>query len=147
MKQYNQMEQRFWNKVRRGTDDECWEWLASKRYGYGVFHPTKTITAQAHRVAWELTHGKIPDGLVVRHKCRGKCVNPAHMELGTQAQNLQDMTRDATRVRGETHGRHKLTEAQVREIRTRTETQRVLAAEYGVSQQTISKIKTGKKWV
>lgn len=139
-------ETRFWSKVRRGAEDECWEWLASKDgYGYGQIWTNGTM-AKAHRVAWELTHGKIPDGLVVRHKCRGKCVNPNHMELGTYAENMADMVRDGTSTRGERHPMRILTEEQIREIRVRSETQRVLAAEYGVTQQTISQIKTGKRW-
>lgn len=142
------MEQRFWKKVRRGTDDECWEWIASKgNHGYGQFRVKGTMTV-AHRVAYELTHGKIPEGLLVRHKCRGKCVNPAHLELGTTAQNNADMVRDKTSTRGERHANHKLTEEEVREIKHRVmnESVNAIAREYGICHQAISAIKNGLSW-
>ena len=141
------MEDRFWSKVKRGTDDECWEWLGCKqRQGYGW-----TKRGLAHRVAWELTHNKIPEGLVVRHKCRGKCVNPNHMELGTYAENNADKVRDGTSTRGETNRMSRLTEEQVRTIKHRlTNYERgmvkQLATEYGVSRLTISSIKSGQNW-
>lgn len=140
------MEQRFWSKVQRGTDDECWEWMGSKSGGYGVV--ASNPTTYAHRTAWELTHGDIPAGLVVRHKCRGKCCNPAHLELGTRAQNSADMIRDGTSTRGETNPHSILTEDQVREIkqRFRRGMGKTLAAEYGVSEWTIYDIKSGRRW-
>lgn len=86
--------------MRRGANDECWEWLGTKLRGYGRFHLSPAQheykTSFAHRVAWELTNGKITDGLIVRHKCRGKCVNPNHLELGTHWDNAKDKYRDGT---------------------------------------------------
>lgn len=73
-------------------------------------------------------------------------MNPNHLELGTHVENASDRIRDETIARGERHGRTKLTGDQVQAIRTRTEIQRVLATEYGVSRETISKIKTEKSW-
>lgn len=141
------MEQRFWNKVIKRGDDECWEWIGSKCGGYGQFQGKL-----AHRVVWSLLCGEIGEGLVVRHKCRGKCVNPNHLELGTRAENQRDMIRDGTSMRGERNAKAKLTELQVREIKSRlVEYERgmvkMLAIEYGVTAGTISAIKTGRKWV
>jgi hypothetical protein len=142
------MEERFWSKVRRGGDDECWEWAASKdKNGYGAFSNGKRIV-KAHRLAWELTHGEIPEGLIVRHRCRGKCVNPAHLELGTPGENSADMIRDGTSTRGETNPHSILTEAQVREIKQRFQRgmSDTLATEYGVSKWTIYHIVSGQSW-
>lgn len=142
------MGDRFWSKVERRGNDECWRWTAQRSpLGYGVFW-LNGKNAQAHRVAWEETHGAIPEGLVVRHKCRGRCVNPNHLELGTRADNQHDRIRDGTSNRGERHGHSKLTEDQVRQIKgvdpTRTNTS--IAMEYGVSRETIGLIRRGKRW-
>jgi len=145
------MEHRFWSKVRRGSPDECWEWLAYKNAdGGGRFYHSGRLHL-SHRVAWELTHGEIPVGLVVRHRCRGRCVNPAHLEVGTQAENMRDMVRDGTSTRGERDPTSRLTEEQVRTIKHRLREYekgmvKMLAEEYGVTPQQISKIKAGRNW-
>ena len=82
--------QRFWSKVdKRGA---CWNWTASRMVsGYGVLK-FRGRTCGAHRVAYELTHGPIPDGMVVMHSCDNpSCVNPAHLSLGTICDNMRDM--------------------------------------------------------
>lgn len=146
------MEDRFWSKVHRKTDDECWEWLAGRNSaGYGKFRVggASGRMTYAHRVAWELTHGKIPDGLIVRHKCRGKCVNPNHLELGTHADNSADSLRDGTLSRGENIWSAVLTEKTVGEIKRRLndhESVCMLAKEYGVSHSRISSIRSGTSW-
>jgi hypothetical protein len=82
---------RFWPKVDRRDDDDCWPWLGqTNRAGYGAIvsagHNGKKL--QAHRVAYELLVGPIPEGLVIDHLCRNpSCVNPAHMEPVTNADN------------------------------------------------------------
>lgn len=147
---------RFWSKVARGTVRQCWEWQASLHpLGYGQFGYNGS-SVHAHRVAWELTHGPVADGLYVLHKCDNrKCVNPAHLFLGTQVDNIADMV-----AKGRQRGRQwvseeshfaKLTTAQVADIRARLAagkrgTARALAAEYGVSEATISVIKHDKTW-
>lgn len=80
--------ERFWAKVQRGAADECWVWLASRTStGYGQFFVEKG-PRKAHRVAYELTKGQIPDGLHIDHLCRTPlCVNPDHLELVTLAEN------------------------------------------------------------
>jgi hypothetical protein len=86
------LEQRFWSKVLK--TDTCWLWIAAKwPNGYGHF-AIRPVHSLAHRVAWELTYGPIPDGLLVLHDCPGgdnkACVNPAHLWLGTHADNYHD---------------------------------------------------------
>lgn len=81
------IEQRFWNKVEKS--DYCWNWKASTfRNGYAQFHPDKN-SVLAHRFAYELVIGKIPQGMTIDHLCRNRsCVNPAHMEIVTRRENI-----------------------------------------------------------
>lgn len=85
--------QRFWLHVNKGDVDECWDWMRRRdRKGYGLITGDKRETLQAHRVAYTLAGGEIPEGLVVRHKCDNPaCCNPSHLEVGTQADNVMDM--------------------------------------------------------
>jgi hypothetical protein len=82
---------RFWSKVQK--TDGCWLWLACRSNRYGAFKPAPDQPmCRAHRMAWQLTNGPIPDGLSVCHHCdTPTCVNPAHLFLGTQSDNLRDM--------------------------------------------------------
>lgn len=86
--------ERLWARVdKSGGDDACWPWSGSRhRAGHGQIGVGGNRLAYAHRVAWELTNGPIAEGLCVCHKCDNPpCCNPAHMFLGTRAQNLDDM--------------------------------------------------------
>lgn len=90
--------------------------------------------------------------MVVMHSCdRPLCVNPAHLRLGTSAQNAADSARKARRPRGSRNPRAKLTEGQVLELRARHATGRItqaqLAADYGISTALVSYIVTKKYWL
>ncbi len=140
---------RFWEAIY--YTDGCWLWKGhtDKRNRYGTLK-VNGRTVKAHRFAWELENGPIPAGLVVRHRCDNTlCVNPHHLELGTQLDNVRDSINRGRfhRARGERSGKATLTDAQALEIRSRHRRRRVtyamLAAEYGVSYSTIQNICRG----
>lgn len=125
----------------------CRIWLSNiNTGGYGrIGIANKVYLAQ--RVAYEHAYGKIPDGLHVCHKCdTPSCVNPAHLFLGTDADNMRDKVNKKRHCYGEKHSVAVLTERQVAAIRKDTRIQRVIAEEYGVSQSQISLIHRGDEW-
>lgn len=166
---------RFWAKVdKSGGPDACWLWMGASYYGkskssltskgkprrksevrYGSFRisskPKKTRSA--HQISYEIHNGPIPEGMVIRHMCHtGICVNPAHLRVGTVAQNNQDM-RDAGREawgRGEEIWTSKLTEESVFAARERYAigniSEKQLAKELGISTTQVSYILTGHSW-
>lgn len=82
-------ERKFWARVNRGSDIECWLWTAGQRStGYGSFHNGEK-NVSAHRFAYEMQVGPIPHGMVLDHLCRTRlCVNPSHLEPITNAENV-----------------------------------------------------------
>lgn len=99
----SQHERLFWRKVSVG--DGCWEWLASRDpYGYGKFNAKFLGTDKAHRVAYTLLRGEIPNGLQIDHLCRNRgCVNPYHMEVVTSGQNTRRGVGTSARNAVKTH--------------------------------------------
>ncbi len=129
----------------------CQLWLAAvNASGYGIIgHKGRSVLA--HRLSWEESNGPIPAGLHALHKCDVPgCINPAHLFLGTNADNVADKCRKGRAIGegpvGEDHPHAKLSEAIVRVIRLSDRGQAALAREYGVSQATISLIKARKHW-
>jgi len=146
------MEARFLSKVDKDGANGCWNWTAScATNGYGHFNIDGKMI-RAHRVAYELYVGEIPDGLLVRHKCKQnrKCVNPEHLETGTHQENMNDRIRDDTTANGIKHGRAKLNDDSVREIRRLYAlgniTYKQLGIQFGVHQTTLSDIIRNKYW-
>jgi hypothetical protein len=79
---------RFWSKVAVSYPNDCWEWLGGRfETGYGQFNAGGKAL-RAHRVAYEIVHGPVPEGLVLDHLCRNPlCCNPAHLEAVTNREN------------------------------------------------------------
>lgn len=149
------IQERFYAKVDVRGEDECWEWLASKRgNGYGGFG-LEGKTIRAHRLAYALAYGEIPPGIYVLHRCDNRvCVNPKHLFLGTQKENIRDMMDKGRGVRagqsGEGNIQAKLKRSQAEEIRrlygTGFYTKTHLAAIYMVSRRLIYSIVRGDSW-
>ena len=148
--------ERFWEKVDVRGEDKCWLWLASRfSSGYGQFG-FDGRPQNAHRVAWQLIYGTISSGLYVLHKCDNKpCVNPAHLFLGTPADNTRDMLNKGRNPkfagqRGEDNYNVKLTEGDVLRIvglaREGQLLRREIAERYNISQRQVYYILSGKWW-
>ncbi len=147
---------RFWQKIAVGDVDSCWEWQRFRNpLGYGRFR-FEGKTELAHRIAWELTHGEIPVGMFVCHSCDNPpCCNPAHLWLGTNAENIKDAARKGRGYRGGTppyysgadHPSAKLTEGDVRAIRQRaSEGCPSLAREFGITRDHVRRIILRQAW-
>lgn len=150
------IEARVQRVVRVPELGECWDWTrarSSRRYG------SLTVTAngrpwalKAHRVAYEIFVGSIPSGMHVLHRCDNPpCCNPAHLFVGSHLDNMEDMARKGRVVCGRKTKHHnvKLTEKDVREIRSIAKyhgINRDLARRFGVSDQQIYTIRSGKQW-
>lgn len=147
---------RFWSKVDRRGPSECWEWQAARHpFGYGRFGIGREPgyrgqrVALAHRMAWQLTHGAIGSDTVVCHHCDNPpCCNPAHLFIGTHADNHMDAVKKGRHSHGEIAGGARLTAEAVRSIRARYSgaARQSLAAEYGVHPVHISNIVARKRW-
>lgn len=139
----------FISKVKIDESTGCWEWAKSKVSEYGRFY-YRGLTRKAHRVSYELHVGLIPKGIFVCHRCDNpRCVNPEHLFLGDQTQNMADMVVKGRqpRVRGSRNGNSKLTEDEVRSIRSAEGlTHQALADKFGVGQPLITMIRNRKIW-
>lgn len=123
----------------------CWLWAGPyDRFGYGRYSNTP-----AHRAMWAATNGP-PGSWHVLHKCDNRaCVNPDHLFLGTNKDNVEDRKKKGRRCSwpGEGNSRARLTDDDVREIKSRRLKNREYAAKYGVSESTIAMITSGRNWV
>lgn len=138
---------RFWSRVAvdgksRGRHGKCWPWRGScQSKGYGSFRLFGR-TVQAHRVAYAIFNGKAPADLTIRHSCDNPpCCNPWHLIAGTNLENVLDR-------RARNRGGSTLTPVDVLAIRERAphELQRTIAADYGVTQGTVSNIILRRTW-
>lgn len=139
---------RFWKNVAKGGPDECWEWIGTRYGGYGVMS-VGDHGVQAYRLSYEINIGPIPEGMCVCHHCDNPpCVNPAHLFIGTSADNMADKVRKNRHARGEQTNHFILTEPKVREIKNMlwALSDRELSGEYGVSPDVIYAIRRGRNW-
>lgn len=149
----------FMSRVAFGSTD-CWYWVGARSdIGYGTLTSAREHYGlgelMAHRIAWSLFNGPIPAGLKVLHKCDVRsCVNPDHLFLGTQRDNVQDMFtkgRDNhARPYGDRNPMARLTNETVAALRsdyaTGAYSQHQLAKTYGVSVMTINRAVRGISW-
>lgn len=151
--------ERFWRNVSKRGTDECWPWIGKAKvdgYGYLGLGGREYGKILAHRASWHIHHGRIPNsaeyhGTVVRHKCDNRlCVNPAHLELGTQSDNVRDMIDRGKMklpgLKGEAHGMSRFTEDDIRYMRASTKSIYGLAKEFGCPYGVIYPIIKRKTW-
>lgn len=146
----------FKRKIGPATRKGCQLWTAGQNeWGYGKFsfvvNEAGDITTQAaHRVAYFLAQGPIPEGLCVCHECDVRlCVNPAHLFLGTHQVNSTDMVNKERSARGQAQGSCILVDANVLKIITRYKeghSKAAIAREFDVSWTTIRKVVEGYTW-
>lgn len=144
-------EDRFWESVDQspgfGPNGDCWEWTKGRlESGYGRLS-IGTGEVKAHRFAYALAFGEVPVGMMVCHHCdHPPCCNPAHLFAGTNADNMADMASKGRSLQGVRHHKSKLTDDDVRTIRTDSRMQIELAEVYGVTQGLIGMIKRREIW-
>ena len=146
------MKQRFLSKYVADPKTGCWNWVAAKdRKGYGQFRVEDSVQL-AHRVSWQLFR-HIPIGaLLVCHSCDNpSCVNPEHLFLGTDKDNMQDAVKKgridrAKKHRGTECYQTHLTEEHVLSIRNDTRKLKIIASEYGISMGSVGDIRSGRTW-
>lgn len=142
---------RFWDKVKKAGADDCWIWTAARAGpAYGVFGVSGRMV-YAHRLSWELSNGPIPEAMSVLHRCDVPlCVNPSHLFIGTQADNLHDMYAKSRGAIGERHGGAKLSAQEVAAMRKlRIEEKiiyEILGEMFGVSKSQAHRICSGSRW-
>ena len=132
----------------------CWLWLgALNKDGYGNIDIRKTTmvysTTGSHRVSYAVFVGPIPPGLSVCHRCDNRaCINPDHLFLGTQKDNVRDAAAKQRmgKSRGEAHPDSKFTERDIRAIRASPLNNRQLAEAFDTCSSSISQIRTRRSW-
>lgn len=154
----NSLRVRFWAKV--NPDGDCWEWTGArneKRGGYGAFAVKvgrRKLAIPAHRIAYLLEVGDVPDGWMVLHCCDNPpCVRPDHLFLGLALHNTADMIAKGRMQPGDhagvRNGRARLTPSDVlaiRELLTKGVYQQEIAYRFGITQSTVSNISVRKTW-
>lgn len=123
----------------------CWEWQGThNQYGYGIFLLPGEKPVRAHRYSYEFYVGPIPEGKVIMHTCDNPpCVNPAHLRVGTKAENNADAAQKNRTNKGLNHWNGRLSDADVAAIRASNEPRKALAKRYGVDYSHIWRIKAG----
>lgn len=147
--------ERFYKKVTIPKDknlDDCWKWNGPyDEKGHGMFNIGKR-TSHAHRMLYELIHGTIEKGLVIRHKCDNpQCVNLNHLEKGTQADNIRDRNIRNRTAKGSKHGMSILNEQDIENmiediLNYEFYSVKSCAEYYDISSTTVYDILIGKTW-
>lgn len=145
----NKDKERFFSKIRKGAEDECWPWIAGKTGpGYGEFK-LKGKVYSSSRITYFLEFGEISEDLDCLHSCDNPpCCNPFHLFLGSHKDNMDDKYSKGRggHLIGEMHPNSKLIESQVLEIRKSSLPRKDLAEKFNVSIWAVGDIVTGRRW-
>jgi hypothetical protein len=132
---------------RHDSETGCRIWVRGKNgtgYGNLIFEGKSLL---AHRAAYELAHGALPDGMNVCHSCdTPACVNPGHLFAGSDQANSDDKLSKGREARGTSHGMHRLTEDDIRGIRADPRRNKPVGDTYGITAGCVSMIKHRKRW-
>jgi HNH endonuclease len=150
---YPSPQERFFKAISNETDNNnCWLWIGClSKQGYGIFHVNKK-TMMTHRYSWILHYGEIPEKMFVCHKCDNrKCVNPEHLFLGTNHENVIDMLKKGRKnpIKGSRHPSAKLNENDVIKIKILIKEGVILnkiAKMFNIGKRQISYIKNNITW-
>src|ERR1700753_2039822 len=142
----NMTKEEFFSNVKINKNS-CWEWQRYlNKYGYGYIS-TEGKSWSIHRYAYYVTHGSIPSKKWVLHKCDNrKCINPDHLYLGDNAQNVKDRVQRNRGAIAERNASSKLTTKEVTKIKKMTGTLRSVSEKFGVAIATIDDIRRGRTW-
>lgn len=145
--------ERFWRQVGSKEEGCCWLWTGALSNGYGSLGAggRTNIKHRAHRFSYEIHKGPITAGMLVCHSCDVRnCVNPAHLWLGTNADNIKDREAkgrgNSRGPSGERQGSAKLTKDKVIAIYNDPRTRTAIAIDYNLDRSTVSGIKLGRAW-
>lgn len=144
--------QRFLSKVDSSPgSDACWPWKGTinKATGYGQFSrgPKNAGYERAHRLAYRVAFGELPQGLCVCHRCDNpSCVNPNHLFLGTTADNVADKVRKGRSLRGADNPGSRLSPETVLAVRAAVGTYAEIGRQFGITRQQASNIKNKRQW-
>lgn len=154
---------RFFKWIEVGEPNECWRWIGSRKTAsgkaagkppvlwHGQWRSSDGRIELAHRASWRLLKGTIPNDMCVLHRCDNPiCVNPSHLFIGTQADNVKDMwskgrARPKSNI-GAKHGMSKVTEELVLSIRSSKESGVELAQRLGITPTTVCDIRKRRTW-
>lgn len=147
---------RFWSKVDRKVPNECWPWTGSfKENGYpqlgvgSLTNGTRTMR-MAHRLSWLIHFGEVPKRKYILHHCDNpKCVNPNHLYLGGNSENMRDAAQRNRIAHGVRHAYAKLNPTKVRRIRKLFKSGKncnQIASTIGVAYATIQQVIEGQTW-
>ena len=143
------LEDRFWSKVDKSGD--CWIWTANRNAkGYGFFK-IGSVNSLAHRVSYDLCVGEIPDGMLCLHRCDNPpCVNPKHLWIGSNQQNMDDMKRKGRQAKGIKNRKALISPDIAKDIRVRYasgERQCDIASDLGVRPRLVHDVVVNRTWV
>lgn len=142
---------RFWQRVKKVEGNGCWEWQGAFRNSYGAIKHQGSVLS-AHRVAYVLTNGHPPQGMLICHTCDNRaCCRPDHLEVGTPGKNNNDARKRRTffKVQGENAPNASMTERDIRQImqlRSEGLGARLISRQTGLKENNVKKVLEGESW-